>query len=116
VDTVRGSRESEANGEQAWLASLELRTPNLAVQTGLGKALGLTELAASAFVDAARAESIDPAVGQASGVSLAGAGLGLKLRLAERADGQLDVAWPLRLSANTPNRQARLHARFALRF
>ena len=119
VETVRGYRESEANGEQAWLASLELRAPNLAALPslgGLGKSLGLTELSASAFLDAARAESIDAAVGQPAGVSLAGAGLGLKLRVAERADGQVDLAWPLRRNANTPTRQPRLHARFALRF
>ena len=98
------------------MASLELRAPNLAGATGLGKQLGLTEVSASAFLDAARVESIDAALGQPSGVSLAGVGLGLKLRLAERADGQVDLAWPLRSNANTPTRQPRLHARFALRF
>lgn len=111
IDTVRGYRESEASGEKALLASLELRAPNLASRGSL-----INDLTVLAFIDAARAESIDAAVGQPAGVSLASAGMGLKLRVADRTDGHLDLAWPLRLTPNTTERQPRLHARLALRF
>jgi len=112
AETVRGYLESETSGDNAWLGSVELRSPNLAPRIGFG----LTEAVASAYLDAAHAGLIDPAVGQLAAVNLAGAGLGIKLRLADRLEGAFDLAWPLRLTANVLQRDPRLHARVVLRF
>lgn len=124
AETVRGYVESETSADQAYLGSLELRSPNWGTRlnTTLGEAFGasagpgLTEAVLSAYLDAARAELIDPAVGQRPAVSLVGAGLGLRLRLGERAEGAFDLAWPLRLTDAELSHDPRLHARMVLRF
>jgi hemolysin activation/secretion protein len=130
AETVRGYLESETSADQAYLGAVELRSPNLAGRLaaafgqgpgeGLGAArtarLGITEAVASAYLDAARGELIDPALGQRAVVKLAGAGLGLRLRLGERAEGAFDLAWPLRLTDTVRAHDPRLHARLVLRF
>ena len=116
ADTVRGYFESEAVGDMAVLASLEWRSRNL---LGAAAAPGGTPplaLAASVFADLARAWLIDPLPEQAPYLSLAGAGLGLQLRLGSRGSADLDLAWPLKPTRNSPNRQPRLHARVGLQF
>ena len=113
ADTVRGYRESEAAGDQAWLGSLSLRSPNQASALDLG---ALRELVASAYLDAGQVELLDPAVGQTRYTDLYSAGLGLKLRLGEQLDSTLDLAWPLRRTLGAPQRDPRLHARVQWRF
>ena len=116
ADTVRGYFESEAVGDMALLASLEWRSRNL---LGAAAAPGGTPplaLAASVFADLARAWLIDPLPEQAPYLSLAGAGLGLQLRLGSRGSADLDLAWPLKPTRNSPSRQPRLHARVGLQF
>lgn len=112
ADTVRGHLESRITGDQAWLASLTLRTPNQAPRLGLAAA---TELVASAFVDAGGAELLAPGIGQQAQSQIGGAGLGLALRLGARIDGTVDLAWPLNRSGHTLG-DARLHAQLQWRF
>lgn len=126
AETVRGYLESETSADQAYLGTLELRSPNLgarlnsvlgeALGASLGAGLGITEAVTSVYVDAARGELIDPAVGQRPAVSLVGAGFGLRLRLGERAEGAFDLAWPLRLTETVLTHDPRLHARMVVRF
>lgn len=130
ADTVRGYRESELVVDQALLGQLALRSPNLsrlvsgpppAPVAGAAADLpagpgGLTELVASAWLEAAHGQLIDPALGQAASAGLAGAGMGLQWRLGARWDGQFDLAWPLRLTAQVRSHSPRLHARMQLRF
>jgi hemolysin activation/secretion protein len=126
AETVRGYLESETSADQAYLGTLELRSPNLGARlnsllgetlgSSLGAGLGITEAVTSAYVDAARGELIDPAVGQRPAVSLVGAGFGLRLRLGERAEGAFDLAWPLRLTETVLTHDPRLHARMVVRF
>ena len=117
ADTVRGYFESEAVGDMALLASLEWRSRNLlaAAAASAGGTPPL-ELVASVFADLARAWLIDPLPEQAPYRSLAGAGLGLQLRLGSRANADLDLAWPLKPTHSSPGRQPRLHARVGLQF
>lgn len=118
TDTVRGYYESEAIGDMALLASLEWRSRNLLAADAAATQDGMPPLAlaASVFADLARAWLIDPLPEQAPYQSLAGAGLGLQLRLGSRASADLDLAWPLKPTRNSPGRQPRLHARVGLQF
>jgi hemolysin activation/secretion protein len=112
ADTVRGHLESSATGDQAWLVSLSLRSPNQAPRLGLRST---ADLVASAFVDAGGTQLLAPALGQSAHRQLAGAGLGLALRLGGQLDGNVDLAWPLHRSGNTLG-DPRLHAQLQWRF
>ena len=117
--SVRGYYESEASGDIGWLAGLQWQGPNLAA--GLSRGLGLperqlTEFSALGFLDAGRVRIHDPQPGQAASTGLAGAGLGLRLGAAPGATAELDLAWPLKATINSPDQRLRVHARVALRF
>ena len=116
ADTVRGYFESEAVGDMALLASLEWRSRNLLGAAAAPIGTPPLALAALVFADLARAWLIDPLPEQAPYPSLAGAGLGLQLRLGSRGSADLDLAWPLKPTRNSPSRQPRLHARVGLQF
>ncbi len=112
ADTVRGHLESATAGDQAWLASLTLRTPNQAPRLGLATN---AELVFSAFADAGGTTLLAPATGQAGHRQLAGAGLGMAVRLGGQLDGNLDLAWPLHRSGNRLG-DPRLHAQLQWKF
>ncbi len=123
ADSVRGYYEAEAAGDLALLGAVEWRTANLA--GGAGAALpdgwagpggALTELALTLFAEAAQARTLDPLPGQAGRVTLAGSGLGLRLRGGPMLSADLDLAWPLRATASSPRREPRLHARLGVQF
>ena len=130
ADSVRGYLESETAGDQAWLGAVEWRTPNLAgwlggllgaageglYRSGVRGSGPLSELTVLVFAEAAQARVIDPLPGSAARVSLAGAGLGLRLRRGPQLSADLDLAWPLKPTANSPRSQARLHARLGAQF
>ena len=117
ADTVRGYFESEASGDQVLLGALEWRSANLAGALGDPGGPGhLSDLNLLAFAEAAQARSLDPLPNQAAKVSLAGSGLGLRLRGGPLWSADLDLAWPLKATAQSPGRQPRLHARLGLQF
>ena len=66
------------------------------------------------FVDVARAYVFEPAAGQAPWISLAGAGLGVRLNLRRSVSGEFDLAWPLKATAATAERSPRLHVKLAV--
>ena len=131
ADTVRGYFESEASGDQVLLGAVEWRSANLArslaglwaaeaaadagnaAERGSG---GLTDLSLLAFAEVAQARTLDPLPNQAGKVSLAGSGVGLRLRSGAQWSADLDLAWPLKATAQSPSRQPRLHARLGLQF
>lgn len=118
VGSVRGYLQSEASGDLGLLAGLQWDSPNLA-----GTALrsldlpdrSLRELVARGFVDTGLVRVIDPQPGQAARTGLAGAGIGLRLA-ATSAQGEIDLAWPLKATAVSPQRRLRVHARMAIQF
>ena len=113
ADTVRGYFEGEASGDEGALASLELKTANLAAPFGAKAAERFKELALLAFVDAGLTYNIDPAAGQPGHVALLGVGTGARISLRNGLDGQVDVAWPQKPTPNSPHPDARVHARVA---
>jgi hemolysin activation/secretion protein len=81
--TVRGAGEREFSADAGWQASLELHSPAISPVAGLNlRVLG--------FVDHAGLESRG-----GTAASLSGAGLGLRMKLAERVDLRWDHGWRL---------------------
>jgi hemolysin activation/secretion protein len=109
ADSVRGYLEAEGAGDGAVLGSMEWRSRDLSSSstTWPWRVSGL------GFLDVARAYTYEPATGQAPHISLAGAGLGLRLNLRKSIAGDLDLAWPLKATVNTPLGRPRLHVRFS---
>ena len=123
AESVRGYYEAEAAGDLALLGAVEWRTANLAADAGkalpdgwAGPGGALTELALTLFAEAAQARTLDPLPGQAGRVTLAGSGLGLRLRGGPMLSADIDLAWPLKATASTPRREPRLHARLGVQF
>lgn len=115
ADTVRGYLEGETSGDHGLLGSLEWRSRNLA-PAGDGATVPLDELALLGFVDMARAFIAQPSAGQPARVSLLGTGFGLRVRAAKTVDAELDLAWPLKATRSSPDKQPRLHVRVAAQF
>lgn len=99
AETVRGYLEAEAIGDHGVLAGLELRGPNLArrdaladvqAEAGGWRAL-FDEITAYGFLEAGSIRLID---GERQ--TLAGTGVGLKLRARKSLSAHVDVAWPLK--------------------
>lgn len=120
VDTVRGYYEGAAAGDHGLLASLELRSANLATwlqRHHAGPAFeDLGELSLLAFVDAGRLQTINPDAGQNRRQPLLGAGVGL--RFASRSGVNLDfqVAEAHKAVVGAPKPGRRVHARMAVKF
>lgn len=116
--SVRGYLQSEASGDLGLLAGLQWDSPNLAGATQRSPDLpdrSLRELVARGFVDAGLVRVIDPQPGQSARTGLAGAGIGLRW-VAAAAQGEIDLAWPLKATAASPQRRLRVHARMAIHF
>jgi len=119
ASTVRGYYEGEAAGDEGLQASAEWRTPNLA-PTAAEARPWLAEARLGAFIDAARARTLQPLPGQAARVPLLGSGLGLSLRgvLGDSSSwtAALEVAWPQKPARLNPDRDPRWHGRVGLNF
>lgn len=119
ADSVRGYLEGEASGDHGLLGSAEWRSPNAAAMLGAP----WRDFSGLAFADGGRTHTLQPGAGQAARVPLLGAGLGLRFALGLPAawgssglEGGLDLAWPLKATANAERLSPRLHARVAARF
>ncbi|EHR69802.1 hemolysin activation/secretion protein [Burkholderiales bacterium JOSHI_001] len=112
ADTVRGYLEAEAPGDHGVLASLELRTPNLA------KAVGdsVQDLTLLAFAEVSQVRLIDPLPGQAARSALASVGAGLRAKLAASWTAALDLALPIRRTTTTPERHPRVQFRLGTQY
>lgn len=121
ADTVRGYYEGAAAGDHGLLASLELRSANLATwlqrsHAGSAALQDLGELSVLAFVDAGRLQTLNPDPGQNRRQPLLGAGVGL--RFASRSGVNLDfqVADAHKAVVGAPKPGRRVHARMAVKF
>jgi len=108
ADTVRGYLEAEAAGDHGMLGSLEWRSANL-----LGGKSWLRELSLQAFVDVGRIHIVLPQPEQQARVPLLGSGLGLRLRAHPNLNAELDLAWPLKATPQSPKGDPRLHVRLS---
>jgi hemolysin activation/secretion protein len=110
VDTVRGYFEAEALGDDATLASLELRSPDLAPGDG-------REVVAFGFTDAADIRTKLPRPGVPGSVNLWSVGAGVRFKQTERIDAALEVGLPMEDGPVRSRRgEPRLHARLAWKF
>jgi hemolysin activation/secretion protein len=120
ADSVRGYAEGAVSADYGVLASVELRSRNLAPAL-LAHFEGanlppFTELVFFGFGDAARVGLIDPEPGQPHRSTLLGTGLGLRLGLQPGLSLALDWARRHRDVTGRPLPTERVHVRAALRF
>lgn len=120
ADTVRGYYESAAVGDLGLMASLELRSANLATwlqRQHPGEAFAdLGELSLLAFVDAGRVQTINPDPGQALRQPLLGTGVGIRFASRSGVNLDLTVAEAHRAIAGAPKPGTRAHARMFVKF
>jgi hemolysin activation/secretion protein len=117
ADTVRGYLEAEGSGDEGVLGAVEWRSANLWPAPTEGSAAArIDDLSLLAFVDAARLRIREPSVGQAARFTLAGTGFGLRVRALKQLTADVDLAWPLRSTAESPSGEPRLHVRFSAAF
>lgn len=120
ADSVRGYAESAASADYGVLASLELRSRNLA--PALLKAFDganlppVTELVVFGFGDVARVALIEPEPGQPHRSTLLGTGVGVRLGLQPGLSLAMDWARRHRDVAGRSLPTERVHVRAALRF
>lgn len=110
IDSVRGYFEGEAAGDAGWRLKAEVKTPTLLD-------FGGSSLRAVGFVEGAVLWLKDPLAGQTSEFSLAGAGIGLRLKGPK--GGPLlvmDLAQALKAGPKTVRGNQRLHMRFGYEF
>jgi len=106
---VRGYLESEALGDSALRAALELHGPSFA-------AGHFSDLHLLAFVDGATLRVQEALPGQENSYTLAAAGVGVRARMNRFLLGALDLAQPLRDGTTTEQGDTRLHFRLTSEF
>jgi len=111
VDTVRGYLESVASGDRGLALSLEATTPNYAKQLGTA----LDDFRLLAFVDGGLVRVIDP-ITATDRYTLAGAGIGLRLKAWGGVSAALDWAVALKELNNIRRHDSRVHFRLAYEF
>jgi hemolysin activation/secretion protein len=110
MDSVRGYLEGEAAGDAGWRLRTEVKTPALLD-------LGGSSLRAVGFVDGAVLWVNNPTLGEIREFSLAGAGVGLRLKGAK--GGPLlafDLTQALKAGRHTVRGNQRLHMRMGYEF
>lgn len=110
--TVRGYLQSEAIGDQGYVSSIELRSPNVAHVFGHG----VEEIRAHVFVDAGHLSIKDALPDQTASQNLPSIGTGLSLKLLGHLSGSIDIALPLRKGDITHSGDPRLHFSIASDF
>jgi hemolysin activation/secretion protein len=111
VDTVRGYLESAASGDRGLALSLEATTPNYAKQLGAA----LDEFRLLAFLDGGQVRVIDP-ITATDRYTLAGAGIGMRLKAWGGVSAALDWAVALKEINNTRRHDSRVYFRLAYEF
>lgn len=106
MGSVRGYHESEAAGDEALRASVELKAPDLAA---LVKAPGFINFTPYLFYDAARLSINSPLPGQDKHVNLQGAGLGVRGVISRYLDYEFAYAAALKDTDRTERGDYMLH-------
>lgn len=105
VDTVRGYPESQAMGDDALLANLELRSPPLASEQWSW----MKDLQALIFADSAWLKRQDPLPSEQERQHLAGTGIGMRLVVAKGLNAAADWATPLEDAGSIKRGNSRFH-------
>ncbi|MEP9359951.1 ShlB/FhaC/HecB family hemolysin secretion/activation protein [Sphingomonas sp. KR3-1] len=112
--SVRGYLQAEGLGDNAYRTSIELRSPTLGPILGLGRSVD--DLRVLGFLDAGRVWIYDPLPQQDAGLSIASAGVGLRLQLFKYLYGSLDFGIPLRTTPVTERGPKRVQFRIYSQF
>ncbi len=113
ADSVRGYFESQALGDDGLSGGLEWRTWNLA---GAAPALTLNELRGLGFIEGAALRLREALPAQDDRFNLASTGLGLRARLAEYINLELDYAWPFKDQGEIDSGDGRAHFLLGVNF
>ena len=112
ADTVRGYLESEAMGDDALHATIELRSPSVANLISSN----LDDLHFLVFLDSAALRVTDPLPQQKSRYTLTSAGFGARLKAWRNLSASFDLGRAFRESANTHSGDIRMHFRMLYEF
>lgn len=107
VDSVRGYLESNASGDDGYMAGLELRAPSLARRL----TPKLTDFMPYVFAEGAHLRVRNPLSAQTARFDLLSAGLGLRFKGWEGVSGTLDWAVPFETVGVTKAGDGRVHFR-----
>lgn len=105
ADTVRGYPESQAMGDDAVLANLELRSPPLASE----HTSWLNDLQLLIFADSAWLKRQDPLPSEEEREHIAGAGVGMRLVVGKNLTMAADWASPLKDAGSIKRGDSRFH-------
>lgn len=111
LGSVRGFLESEALGDDAVFATLELRSPRLFSQSKL-----VDDMRVHGFVEGGVTRVQQALVGQSEGEGLASVGLGARGRFAENWNTSIDTGYPLTSRPSGHEREIMSTFRFWLDF
>jgi hemolysin activation/secretion protein len=113
INTVRGYKENEASGDDAYFAKAQLELMDIGRLLKISKWLEMTPYC---FYDAARLELNDPLPGEDEVVELKGAGAGMKGYLFKRFEYQLDWAEAIEAMDQTEKEHQEFHFKLKFRF
>ncbi len=106
MESVRGYKESEASGDSAVHATIEVSFSNPFEQSGIGKWLQMTPFI---FYDLAALTTQEPLPLQAGSIKLEGAGVGMRGTMAKNLEYELDGAKALDATTRTKSNDLRLY-------
>ena len=107
--TVRGYDEREANGDQGYLASTEIRTPPVSLGVPLGLEKAIDQLQFLGFFDFGVAENRILLPGEDPHVQLASVGPGMRYAISPFLSVRFDYGWQLYDTGLNPRYNSRGH-------
>ncbi|MCC7518773.1 MAG: ShlB/FhaC/HecB family hemolysin secretion/activation protein [Verrucomicrobiae bacterium] len=107
--SVRGYDEREANGDEGYLVSTEIRTPPVSLGAGVGLDSAVDQLQFLGFFDYGAAENRRLLPGEDPHVQLASAGPGVRYAIAPWLSVRFDYGWQLYDTGLNPRYNSRGH-------
>jgi hemolysin activation/secretion protein len=107
--SLRGYEESAANGDQGWVASIELRSPPLPLLGLFGNESFKDDLVLLAFLDAGSVSSVERLPNEPSSLDLASVGVGLRYRFNTQLSVRFDYGWQIGDEAGFSGDDSRAH-------
>jgi hemolysin activation/secretion protein len=104
--TVRGYEEREANGDEGWLLTNELRTPPVSLGQVCGLSKAADQLQFLAFWDYGQTSNINLLAGEDPHVILSSVGPGVRYTIAPWLSARFDYGWQLTDSGASDGRRS----------
>jgi hemolysin activation/secretion protein len=109
ASTVRGYKESVANGDEGWLASAELRTPPVSLFKWAHLEKWTDELQFLAFYDMGGVSNVDLLPGEDAHLDLASFGAGVRYKVNTWLSVKFDYGWQLKDLSEVDEEESRAH-------